>query len=444
MPGISVGGLVSGLDTDTIVTQLMALERQPRARLELRQVAATARQDGLRDIATKLRALETAARDLKSPLLAGDTQTVSSLDPAKAEVRRTGVAAAGGYAIEVTALAAAGQASFAWTPPSTATTQRIQGKDVAFAAGASLDDAVKAVNEADAGVVAQKLGDRLWITSRATGAGTTVAVGAGGPASGMADVRAGADAEVLVGEPPVGGAPDARVRRTAADGTFDDAVVGLEVTARSLGRTSVQVSALAPDPAATEGRLKAFVDAYNTAVDAVRSRVGEKRVADARTSVDARKGALFADTTLNGILTKLRTTVSTTLANHPELGVSTATATGGASTTEGLAGKLAFDTAKFREALAKDPAATRGLVKAAGAAFDAVLEPLATVGGLLDERIASSDRDLTRIKGSLARLDDRLERKEAGYRAQFTRLETALAAAKAREADLSARLGLGE
>ncbi len=96
MPGISVGGLVSGLDTDTIVTQLMALERQPRARLELRQVAATARQDGLRDIATKLRALETAARDLKSPLLAGDTQTVSSLDPAKAEVRRTCVAAAGG------------------------------------------------------------------------------------------------------------------------------------------------------------------------------------------------------------------------------------------------------------------------------------------------------------------------------------------------------------
>jgi flagellar capping protein FliD len=83
-------------------------------------------------------------------------------------------------------------------------------------------------------------------------------------------------------------------------------------------------------------------------------------------------------------------------------------------------------------------------VKDAGAAFDAVLQPLTTVGGLLSERVASSDRDLSRIKGSLARMDDRLERKEQGFRAQFTRLETALAAAKARESDLSARLGLAE
>lgn len=440
MPGISVGGLVSGLDTDAIVSQLMSLERQPRSRLELRQIAATARQDGLRDIASKLRALETAARDLKSPLLAGDTQTVTSLDPAKADVKRTGMAAAGSYAVEVTALAAAGQASFAWTPPAAETTQRIQGKDVTFAAGASLDDALKAINEADAGVVAQKLGDRLWLTSRATGAASTIAVGTG-PAGGMDDVRTGADAVVRIGEPPAGGAADTRPERRAADGTFDDVALGLEVTARSLGRTSLQVSALAPDPAATEAKLKSFVDAYNLVIDAVRSRVGEKRVPNATSAIDSRKGALFADTTLNGILSKLRTTVSTTFASHPELGVATGASTGARSSTDALAGKLTFDAAKFRETLTKDPSATRGLVKDAGTAFGEVLQPLSTVGGLLDERIASSDRDLSRIKGSLARLDDRLERKEEGYRAQFTRLEKALAEAKSRESDLVARLG---
>ncbi len=448
MPGISVGGLVSGLDTDSIVNQLMALERQPRTRLELRQVAATARQDGLRDIASKLRALETAARDLKSPLMRADTQTVGVADATKVSATRTGTTAAGGYAVEVTQLAAANQKTWTWTAPARDSRLTIEGTEVLIPAGTTLEDAVALIAKADTGVVAETFGGKLLLTAKTTGAASTVDVvqeirsanpnnpqwGAGGPLAGETVVKAGQDASIKV---------DGRTY-TDPDGTFDAAVPGLVFTVKALGATAVNVSTLAPDPAAAEAKMKSFVDAYNATIDAVRSRVGEKRVADAKSSIDARKGVLFADTTLNGILSKLRSTVGTTLANHPELGVSTAAATGSASSPDALAGKLAFDPAKFREAVAKDQLGARALVEAAGRAFGAVLEPLSTVGGLLDSRIASSDRELSRIKSSLTRLDDRLERKEAGYRAQFTRLETALAAAKAREADLSARLGLAE
>jgi len=444
VPGISVSGLVSGLDTDAIVSQLLAIERQPRSRLELRQVSATARQDSLRDISAKLRALETATRELRSPLMAGETQTLSVADATKLTATRTGTVAAGGYAVEVTRLAAADQRSWTWTPPTSDARLTIEGTQVDIPAGTSLDDAVKLIAAVDTGVAAGTFDGKLLLTAKATGAASTIQVTqeafdagtgtwvAGGPLSAETVRRAAQDAAITVDT----------VTYTDADGTFDAAVPGLSLTARALGSTAVDVGALAPDPTVAEGKLKAFVDAYNATIEAVRSRVSEKRVGNPQTSVDARKGVLFADTTLNGILSKLRATVSTTFASHPELGVGTAAATGTATSSDALAGKLTFDAAKFRETLAKDPTATRGLVADAGTAFGAVVEPLSTVGGLLDERIASSDRDLGRIKDSLERMDDRLERKEALYRAQFARLETALAATKAREADLSARLGL--
>jgi len=445
VPGISLSGLASGLDTEAIVSQLMAIERQPRMRLELRQIAATARQDGLRDISAKLRALETASRDLSSPLLAADTQTVTVADPTKLAATRTGTVAAGGYAVEVTQLAAADQRSWTWTPPASDARLTIEGTQVTIPAGTSLDDAVALIAAVDTGVVAGTFEGKLLLTAKATGAASTIDVTqesfdagtgtwiAGGPLSEETVRRAGQDAALTVDG----------TAYTDADGTFDAAVPGLTLTASALGSTAVNVSALAPDPAAAEAKLKAFVDAYNATIDAVRSRVTEKRVGDAKTSIDARKGALFADTTLNGILSKLRTTVSDTFGSHPELGVGIAASTGSTTSSDALAGKLSFDAVKFRETLAADPTATLDLVADAGTTFSAVVEPLSTVGGLLDERIAASDGDLSRIKDSLLRMDDRLERKEALYRAQFARLEMALAASQAREADLAARLGLG-
>ena len=59
-----LSGLASGVDTSSIVDKLIAIERQQNARLGLRKSAVQARQTGLKDIATKLNALKTAAQDL--------------------------------------------------------------------------------------------------------------------------------------------------------------------------------------------------------------------------------------------------------------------------------------------------------------------------------------------------------------------------------------------
>ena len=59
--GISFGGLASGSTPNTIVDQLMALERQPQNRLKLRQGQIDVRKSALNDVATRLKNLQLAA-----------------------------------------------------------------------------------------------------------------------------------------------------------------------------------------------------------------------------------------------------------------------------------------------------------------------------------------------------------------------------------------------
>src|SRR3954467_15693714 len=104
-PTINFGGLASGLDTNTIVDQLMAIERQPQNRLKLKQGQIDARKSALSDVASRLKNLRLAAQDLKSPTLWLDTQSVDVSDSTKMTATRTGPAATGSYQVTVTQMA---------------------------------------------------------------------------------------------------------------------------------------------------------------------------------------------------------------------------------------------------------------------------------------------------------------------------------------------------
>ncbi|HEU4658574.1 MAG TPA: flagellar cap protein FliD N-terminal domain-containing protein, partial [Capillimicrobium sp.] len=175
MAGISFGGLASGLDTESIISSLMAIERQPRSRLVLSQTAANARNDALKDIQAKLKTLRTAANDLGSVLLWGPKQTISSTEESKVSATMSGGAAPGGYNLKVTQLATATQQRLTWTDQPGATTLTINGQAIDLDAGADLDDAVSAINSnADTGVFAVKVEGKLVLTSRQTGSTPTI------------------------------------------------------------------------------------------------------------------------------------------------------------------------------------------------------------------------------------------------------------------------------
>ena len=137
MPGISISGLGSNLDVESIIAKLMQVEGAPRARLELRQGQAKAREDALREIGSKLQAVADAAATLRSTGLWADVQSVQSSAPDSVSVRQLSGAGPGGYQVEVSQLARAEQRTYDFTPGAEASQLTINGTTVELGAGAT-------------------------------------------------------------------------------------------------------------------------------------------------------------------------------------------------------------------------------------------------------------------------------------------------------------------
>jgi flagellar hook-associated protein 2 len=104
-----ISGLASGLDTASIVSALMQIDRQPQVRIQQKIVVEQSRQQGLRDVLAQLNSLTTAYKALTDVGAWADTQAVSTGDDAKVSVTRTAGAAPGAYTVDVTQLARANQ-----------------------------------------------------------------------------------------------------------------------------------------------------------------------------------------------------------------------------------------------------------------------------------------------------------------------------------------------
>ena len=85
MAGISLSGMASGLDTSTIISQLMALEQNKVTAVQMRQVKVQAHKDDLSSIKTKLDAFKAAATALSDTATWKATQTTSFAWPDSAQ-----------------------------------------------------------------------------------------------------------------------------------------------------------------------------------------------------------------------------------------------------------------------------------------------------------------------------------------------------------------------
>src|SRR5215212_1313202 len=127
MAGLS--GLVSGVDTASLVEQLMQLERQGQTRTQFRQKQTYAQASGLGDIKTKLATLKSAAAALRDAGTWTEGQSVTSADAARVGVTRTGGAPIGTYGVRVTQLSASAQKTYTWAGSATATTLTLDDND---------------------------------------------------------------------------------------------------------------------------------------------------------------------------------------------------------------------------------------------------------------------------------------------------------------------------
>ena len=458
MATISSAGIGSGLDVNSIVTQLVAIERQPITDL---QTKATQIQTQISEFGKQKSALATL-RDAASKLTSSDfwgQTTGASSDTSTVNVTTTTGAAAGTYAVAVTSLAAAqstatgvfagstatpgagtlhielgswgtGQTSF--TPKTGAT-----AVDITVAATDTLAQVRDKINSANAGVTAIVLtdasGSRLMMRSTATGtenAFRTSVVDADGtntnatglsalaydPSSAagvMTRTQTAANAVATLNGLPI----------TSASNTLTNVVDGVTLKLSGITSAPVNVNVL-QDNDALKKQLQAFADAYN----AVQTLITTQTKYDASTKTG---GPLQGDGAAVGLQRSLRNLAGTssgassTFARLADAGLGT-----------DATGQMVITAAKLDNALA-NPTELKKLFSntdlavasnnGIGRQFRVLADSFLSVDGSLNTRADGLRQRLDSNKSQQDKLTDRVAQVEKRLRAQYTALDTQMA-----------------
>jgi len=188
-----VDGLISGLNTSDIISQLMAIERQPLTVLQKQQSTLQQRTDALKDVATRLSSLQAAldklrlsstfsARTVSTDTPSGSPAVVSATASADAALgsfkvtvsslaTSTVAASAAALGLPVDETAALASAGFRLTPTTGFFT--INGTRITIDANTTLNSGpnsvVSLINTSAAGVTASVQSNRLVLTSNTPG-----------------------------------------------------------------------------------------------------------------------------------------------------------------------------------------------------------------------------------------------------------------------------------
>lgn len=453
MTGVSFTGISSGIDTDAIVTSLMALERRPVDRLQRSADLASARLAGLADMRSRLGVLRGAEQSLRGAGVFSPRPIATSSDPSRIVAMASASAVKASFSVTVAALARADVRTQATTLASATAADTLHlasgatSIDVAVAAGDSIGTIAAKINTVGGGVSASVVDGRLRLTSRDTGAANAVSLTSDGSLAadlGVTVTLAAQDAQLTV---------DA-VARTSSSNRVTDAIPGITLDLR--GATAGVPVTVTSDPAGVDAdgviaKAKAFVAAYNSTVDALRAAVGERP--DPAGTGSVTKGAFYADGLYTDLLANLNRAANDPVAGLAAIrsqaatvGLSTGAATG-AMTAASLTGRLVLDESRLRDALASDPDGVAALLggdapQGIASRLDSVLDRFAGSTGALGGRVAAETARLGGYRASIDQANIRLSQRETLLRTQFTAMERSLGQLRTMQTRFASQLGV--
>jgi flagellar hook-associated protein 2 len=294
--GGSVDGLISGMSTSDIISQLIQVEAAPQTKLKAQVSTASKAVSAYQSLNTRMSAVLGVAKDLTSATTWSALRAGSSSTSVAATVTSSTTAstATGSLTFDVNRLSAAhavvsvGKATALTDPVVSGSPLRIlrDGQDpvtINAPADSSLLSVVTAINAtANAGVRAAAVQVepgryRLQVTSTSTGNQSAFTLDGLDGLGGYQVATQGADAKITVGTGP--GAYEV----LSATNTFTGVLPGVTFTA-TRQETGVTLT-LAPDSAGVSGKVRSLVDTANAALDEIR-----------------RQGAYKTDTTAAGPL----------------------------------------------------------------------------------------------------------------------------------------------
>ena len=453
--GLSSAGIGSGLDVETIVSKLVALEKQPLNKL---QTVASSIQSKI-SIFSQVKSLMSTLSDVASKLSQNSSwsaMVATSSNVGAVQVSVSGAASATSFSVGVAQLARAQSVASAalgatnapvgggslsiqlgtWSGTGTASPQFAEGTagavSVQIDAADTLAVVASKINDAKAGVTATVLrdanGERLLLRSDSTGeaSGFRIQVAEDGASPGLSrlsfDPQLSAGLGMASTTPQYGQNAKASINGIAvesATNTFTDTIPGLSFTASQVTTAPVDVSVSA-DTAAMKKSVQDFVTAYNALNDLL----------SASTKYDdatKRAGALQGDSTTVGLQNALRSMMGATAVGA---GAFQRLADIGIDMKRG--GKLEVSESKLDAAL-KNPQALKAMFATnAGAGADSnglavkvksFASQMLSFEGLLENKASALGASVKRNTSDQERVNDRAAVVEKRLRAQYTALD---------------------
>jgi len=425
---ITAAGVGSGLDIETIVSQLMTLERQPLNKLRSQESATNAQLSAYGQVKSAISSFKDAMADLSS-VDKFKIFTATSSDEEVMTAETTSSAAAGIYNLSVTRLAQnhkmgsdekADTDTFGGTAGDELTlTVGTDSASIDLSSAKTLSQIRDAINsdENNPGVTATILNtgggnQRLVLTADESGYDKRVQLSYGGTVD-------AATFGFATSNQDEGGATIADLTELDAAYTLD----GFALTAASnkisgvmdgitfeLNKTGSATLNVQRDTESIEESAKAFVDAFNNVLSTLGSQSN---------------GRLSGDSTLRSIQSQMRDVLNTAptglsgiYSSLSELGIKTDPKTG----------ELELNSTDFTEALDADFASVAELFANddQGFAFrmEALADTMLDTDGIIDSREDGLKERIDRLQDGQADIERRLELKERALRSQYAALDS--------------------
>ena len=438
---ITAGGIGSGLDIESLVSQLVAAEGQPTSfRLDRKEASFQADLSAYGTLKSALSTFQDSVKKLNDPeSFQGRSATSSDTDLFTVSADTTAVA--GSYDIEVTQLAEAakmrsGNFASGTAVVGTGTLDIALGSDTfqvtVDASNQTLDGIRDAINAAsdNPGVTASIINvddglggsvSRLIISSDKIGAANDISIAVAdddldnADTSGLSQLATGNLTTLQAAQDSIIFVDQQQVTR--GSNTFSDVITGVSFTLKKADVGTTETLTVALDKSSVASKVTGFVESYNSLVETMSTLASYS-------SDGGASGPLVGDSVLRGVQNQIRQQMTSAVSGL-EFGT---LAEIGVKTDE--SGKLTLDSSKLDEVMALDFtvvsqlfASDNGLAKS----LSGVLEGYVDSGGILNSRTDGLQSRIESISDDRERLGQRLIALESRYRAQFTAMDILVA-----------------
>lgn len=429
MSTVSFSGLATGLDTGSIITQLVELKRAPIYRLQADRKSYQDQISALGTLKTKLLALQTAARKLDTASEFSSAKATSG-DTDALTATASGSAAPGQYEIVVKTLATAqkmqsqGYASKLDNvgAGTLSVTLGDETKDITLVGVTTLEGLAGLINDNFEGVSASVINtgaatNPYVLTVNGAEAGTANAFTldlsglSGGVVPTLTQVKAAGNATLVVDD----------IEVTATSNNPDDVISGLTLNLLEADLAKKITVTVERDTAGIAGKVKGLVDAYNDLYAYL----------DKQTDAE---GTLRGNSAARTIDSRITSLMSTAL----EDGLGDVTLMSQMGITRGEDGSLEFDETEFKDTLGEKFGGVRdffisreGNVGKAYLLDQAIKNMTSSTDGLfkistdsLNKRIGYTDDSIDRYERSIESYQTTLQRRFTAMEQMVSQLQS--------------------